>query len=95
MFARDNAGHITTASAQYEVDQVQRVLHAGLDNPPAVNSAKAGAGVPVKFRLQRLQGGVLVRGRISDPDGDRQRDGGRSDGGACSGTPDPIETTTV
>ena len=64
VFARDNAGHITTASAQYEVVKFSGFF-TPVDNPPALNSAKAGAGVPVKFRLQRLQGGVLVA--ISDP----------------------------
>jgi hypothetical protein len=91
VFARDNAGHITTASAQYEVVKFSGFF-TPVDNPPVVNSAKAGAGVPIKFRLQRLQGGVLVA--ISDPTAIANVTAVAQVGGACSGTPDPIETTT-
>jgi len=91
VFARDNAGHITTLSQQYEVIKFSGFF-TPVDNPPAVNSAKAGAGVPIKFRLQRLQGGVLVA--ISDPTAIVSVTAVAQTGGACSGTPDPIETTT-
>jgi len=91
VFARDTAGHITTLSQQYEVVKFSGFF-TPVDNPPALNSAKAGAGVPVKFRLQRLQGGVLVA--ISDPTAIANVTAVAQLGGACSGTPDPIETTT-
>jgi hypothetical protein len=91
VFARDKAGHLTTKSRQYEVIKFTGFF-APIDNPPTVNQAKAGAGVPVKYRLQRLVNGQLVP--LDDPRSFVSVTAIQVGGATCAGFSDAIETTT-
>jgi hypothetical protein len=82
--ALDNAGNSGLASATYYVIYNFNGFFAPVDNPPVVNTVKAGSAIPVKFSLGGNQGlGILA-------------DGSPTSGPvSCAFTPftDPIEET--
>ena len=90
--ATDNDGNVSTLSRQYEVIKFSGFF-SPINNPPTINTVKAGAGVAVKYRLQRLVNGQLVP--IDDTTSfvsvtATQETGG----GTCQGDPDAIEIFT-
>jgi hypothetical protein len=54
--AVDNVGHSARAECVYSVVFDFRGFFRPVDNPPTVNSVKAGSGIPVKFSLTGDQG---------------------------------------
>jgi YVTN family beta-propeller protein len=54
--ASDQAGHSSSAGVTYQVIYNFNGFFAPVDNPPTVNSVKAGQGIPVKFSLAGNQG---------------------------------------
>ena len=52
----DLAGNTTTVSCAFSVTYVFTGFQAPVDNPPTVNSAKAGSNVPVKWRITDANG---------------------------------------
>lgn len=89
--ATDNAGHVTTLSRQYEVIKFTGFF-TPIVNPPTVNTAKGGAGIPVKYRLQRLVNGQLVP--LADPTSFVSVTAIQEASAFCQGTPDAVETFT-
>ena len=79
--ARDHAGNTSSAGASYRVHYVFTGFVAPVNNPPIVNTVRAGQTVPVKFGLggdhglDVLQGGIATSATIS----------------CASGTVDPTE----
>jgi len=88
--ATDNAGHVTTLSRQYEVIKFTGFF-TPVDNPPTVNTVRAGGIIPVKYRLQRLVNGQLVA--LDDPRSFVSVTATQVGGGTCAGFTDAIETT--
>jgi hypothetical protein len=88
--ATDNAGHVTTLSRQYEVIKFTGFF-TPIDNPPTVNTVRAGGIIPVKYRLQRLVDGQLVP--LDDPRSFVSVTATQVGGGTCAGFTDAIETT--
>jgi hypothetical protein len=54
--AEDNAGNANSASVTYTVNYNWRGFFQPVDNLPALNKAKAGSSIPVKFSLSGNQG---------------------------------------
>ena len=54
--ASDNASNSGFANVTYQVIYISNGFFAPVDNPPAVNSVKAGQAIPVKFSLNGDQG---------------------------------------
>jgi hypothetical protein len=84
--ARDASGHVTTLSHQYRVVNFEGFFDP-VNNPEAVNTAKAGGIVPVKWRLTD-ENGVGIAGSYSFVSVTARNEGGV----ACQGDPDALES---
>jgi len=93
--ATDNAGHTTTATAQYEVVKFTGFF-APIDNQPTVNTGKAGAGIPVKWNLMRSSDGTPTGSLVpvADTYSFVSITSVTTGGAACKGSPDDIEVYT-
>jgi hypothetical protein len=89
--ARDKAGNGGSASATYTVSYTFGGFLAPVDNPPTVNTGKAGRTYPVKFQLPTGGGGFI--GDLSAVKSITYQ--GTSCGAFGSGPTDPLETTTT
>ncbi len=54
--ASDNAGNTASRTVSYRVEWPVRGLYSPIDNPPILNTAKAGAIVPARFSLGGYRG---------------------------------------
>lgn len=58
--ATDRAGNVRTVSVPYKVTWVFEGFFQPIDNPPTVNSGKAGRTYPVKWRLKNSDGSYVT-----------------------------------
>ena len=82
--ARDRVGNTASPSSGYDVVYDYSGFFAPVDNPPTLNTVKAGSAIPVKFSLHGNQGlGVLAQTPSSEQT-------------ACDGSAalEPVETPT-